>query len=521
MEITFFQLPLVHYSLYILGKDKIRTTFKRRKEVVGTLPESIIDDEWSTRCNLPDWDYLFPNGSVGYSCQFCPTNPNVFNVCFAQDGTDQIAVEELVNQPLVKDIGSAFTVIFRYKGEEEYDDEGDNDLNRTDDACYNGDNGESIGANAQNVSEDSASYNGDDYSADTESDKDSLSESEIDELMDSSWRFTYSALPPPTFSKCGKYFTTILNNGFNGVCILEILSDQDISNGDLDDLIAIQCKGSKKMVTGRCKMFAIHDKYAVTVIDIDSSHNYVVTIWRFDYNSKNEPQLKFFWSKKMIELFPSNSEPFDLIIGHEFTDSGKYITFLLADGFYFMLDIEARNCVYSGHLPTLLENPNASQNIMNITHHVLSNQMHFIFGFRNECLSVNPASNNTIECLIKLPTDQLITNVRFSNTKELLSLCTGPEGNVLIYSVTGDRQCNQLYNILDYGSTSTARHCDFSWTSEELLVSYQNGDYRIWQLPRRLKLKEIARIQILKLVRGCDIDQLLLPKSLKEYLFFR
>ncbi|XP_066921143.1 uncharacterized protein [Clytia hemisphaerica] len=472
--------------------DKKRVTFKRRGETVGSLPESIIDDQWSTRCTTSDWDYLFPNGSIGYSCSFCPTNPNIFNVCFGQAGNAQIHDEELVNQPIVKNIGIAFSVFYKYSGEDD-DNNGDNV-----------ESGEINGGGNPNDSDD----------GDNESDG-------SDELINSSWYFTYSSLPPPTFSKCGKYFTTILNNGSNGVRVLKILDGENLEDDKLVDLVAIACKGGNEIVTGRCKMFAIHDNYAATVVDIDSSHNYMITIWRFGYNSKNEPHIRFYWSKKIRELFTlDNNYVESFFINHEFTASGKYITFLLANGFYFTLDIEAKDCIYSGHLPTILDNPNAVQNITNITHYVFTNQMHFIFGFLNECLSINPASNN-IESLIKLPKDQIITHVRFSNTKELLSLCTGPEGNVFIYTFTNKHQFDQLYKINNFGSTSVARYCDFSWTSEELIVSYQNGDYRVWQFPRRLKLKEIARIQILKLVADSDIEQLLLPKSLKEYLFFR
>eukprot|EP00111_Clytia_hemisphaerica_P016001 TCONS_00047328-protein len=329
-------------------------------------------------------------------------------------------------------------------------------------------------------------------------------------------------LPLPRFSKCQRFFTVLKAKTIDGLKCIKMLEKDRLEDGkDASvETFVLPCKGEGFVTQNDVCMLAIGDLYAVTARR-NVHTNDTLVFWKVALKrwTKDEMYLKYYWTLEPNDYFSSSDFGASnrlQVIDYEFSSNGQCITLLMQNGFIFTVDIQRKHQVWQVYLP-----PGGDRMVKQLTLHPTLNAT-LVFAMKNECYSLDCSSKSQswdmIQSVIELPRDYIINYITFSQSRDLLSLCTGPEGDVFIYSVD-KHQYNQLFK-LEHDTVASAIHCDFSWTSEELLVSYGDADYRIWQLPKHLKLKKIARIQFLKLVRGCHINQLKLPNSLKEYLLF-
>lgn len=259
--------------------------------------------------------------------------------------------------------------------------------------------------------------------------------------------------------------------------------------------------------------------------------------------------------------------------------TGKQILLLLSDCTVFIVDLVAKKSVFQVNLLLMLTNIHDEEDelvggerrgiesnegcITSIAQHPCYGFKHIVFALNNRCYAFNSltssSSTRTIDSDEPTPLTHanpilLITpggdeqgrrgdkihHISFSKNGKYLSCCTGPtSGTVLIYDAQPPMHQNShsmsttpLYTLLytlNVGlnerdgplvSPLHALSSDFSWTSEELLVSYSTGESRVWQFPRFMNLMDITRIAILSLVPEEAIEELQLPKKLKKYLRF-
>lgn len=313
------------------------------------------------------------------------------------------------------------------------------------------------------------------------------------------------------------------------------------------------------------------------VVTITQAHLRLPTIsvwtlkWRRKGVDSTEPYLRHSWSSdfdKLINMkgqIRQDSFCVDYIFSNtrnnkaiEAEEGKPQIMFLLSDATVVLIDVQSKSCIMQENLKALFkvhDEDQEDQTIINISQHPTHGFKHVIFAVGCKCYALNcpyvmalsasslsPAHknydiNNTLfDSVIEIVDGvregvDRINHVSFSKNGKYLSCCTTICGDVYVYNVqqnsNGSLSYHLLYKLpavlsphLQHSPFLCALASDFSWTSEELLVAYSSSEMRVWQLPRSMSLKEITRNAICKFVPEEIINELHLPKDLKNYLHF-
>ena len=307
-------------------------------------------------------------------------------------------------------------------------------------------------------------------------------------------------------------------------------------------------------------MIGIDGQCVITITQAHSRPS-TLSVWKLGRRST----LIHSWSKNFDELIDKNRQVrqnsfcVDYIFSNTMStvtvEEGKQILFLLSDATVLLLDIQSKKCIMQENLKVLFkidenqQQQQQNQPILNITQHPTYGLKHVIFAVGCKCYVMNcfyhklkTSSSSNIykndkmfDPVIEILDKDIgnINHVSFSRNGKYLSCCTGPtSGKVFLYSVQQSNNGSLAYNLLyklpivmaptdlNHSQVLHALASDFSWTSEELVVSYSSSELRVWQLPRFMSLKEITRNAISTIVPEERIHELQLPKELKNYLHF-
>lgn len=114
-----------------------------------------------------------------------------------------------------------------------------------------------------------------------------------------------------------------------------------------------------------------------------------------------------------------------------------------------------------------------------------------------------------------------ITTMRLNQDYSLIAFGT-TDGQVIIHDAesfhhlyTIDSKSDDADTQLEVCSLAFAKSC------QEIAVGYNDGCVRIWQLPIKMNLQHLCRMEILQCVPEKIISKLPLPESLKAYLLFK
>ena len=294
----------------------------------------------------------------------------------------------------------------------------------------------------------------------------------------------------------------------------------------------------------------------------------IISVWKLNHKEafvlegekmKTNAILNHSWSKGILSIIYLPSQVNLVLVDYIFSNDSaneaegggggrKKMLILLSDATVFLLDIESKSCLLKVNLKLLInvkdEVRRGTRCITNIAQHPKYGFDHVVFALGSSCYALDCSSiiassspsaenNSQLDPILEIVDEDIkaIHHVSFSKNGKYLSCCTGPsQGKVLLYHTQqNDKGClsyQLLYRLpaidpLNLPSPPLhALASDFSWTSEELIVCYSSSDFRVWQLPRTMNLREIARNMILKLCPEKQIDKLKLPKILKDYLHF-
>lgn len=329
--------------------------------------------------------------------------------------------------------------------------------------------------------------------------------------------FTYSGVPFPTWSVCGNVVCCIGNNSHNAVALLGYYYDEDYEK--TFETIEVKCQNGN--LSGRMKLISVHLEYAVTSTDMTLSGNLddlYSSIWKVQ--TDNRLTLKHAWRKRFVDMFGWNQElDIDIyVICCHFSTDGGNVAFLMSNAHFFVLDLVAQSTIFEGNFRELVGVQ--SGNVANFFYHPSFRSRFLSFGLQCKCYSLD-ITTRRINCIINYEEPIIVSYTSYSKDGEFFSTCTLPLGIVFIHS-TKERYL-LLYKLNAYPNLANplkVNCCDFSSSSDEVAVTYNNGDIRIWQLPRLLNLKLLCRICILRFVNGDDINCLSLPKKLKDFLRF-
>jgi len=191
---------------------------------------------------------------------------------------------------------------------------------------------------------------------------DGYSEEESDEDANDDYdciynSYTYSAIPHPSFSKCGNFITAISNSGQKGVQLVGFSSPSLSSDTHIvDDVCPVTLKTSGRgNISGRMKVICIDDEYAVTVTDVQYSQqfgSYEMIVWRVLY-IEEQLALKYVWSKRLSSIIITPDFPFGVsLISCNFSPDGQHVSFLLSNLTFFIVDIQTKSC---GHIQDLCQ----------------------------------------------------------------------------------------------------------------------------------------------------------------------
>lgn len=115
-----------------------------------------------------------------------------------------------------------------------------------------------------------------------------------------------------------------------------------------------------------------------------------------------------------------------------------------------------------------------------------------------------------------------LTSMAYTLDHSLLAFGT-TEGDVIVYETESYIQLYKLNpnDAVDEGYFLKVCSIAFSKSCQELAVGYDDGIVRLWQLPVKMNLQHICRLEIIQLVPEYMIDRLPLPESLRAYLMFK
>ena len=331
--------------------------------------------------------------------------------------------------------------------------------------------------------------------------------------------FTYAVQPSPTFSQCGNVFCAVMNS-FHGQ-LLVIGYDIEDDNKYFD---AVPLSFTGGNLCGKTLFASVNHDYAVTLTNMKMQNDLDIcnfAVWKV----KENIIFKHRGMKKVADIV-GHSVLGMFLCDASFSPDSKYFGLLISNDYFLLVNIFTKNCERINKLGALLECSVKS----------------FCFDpkFRHEIIAIASEDNVYIvdvivddfaPITISIPTQEQISGVKhvtFSKDGNSLGICAG-NGNALIYSshkhyclihVLCPSGCREavpnVFNLVNLCANRIA----FSSSSEEVCIAYNNGYVCVWQLPRKLKLKDICRLKILCLYPMDFIESLDIPKKLKGFLKF-
>lgn len=353
--------------------------------------------------------------------------------------------------------------------------------------------------------------------------------------------FTYSPVPYPAFSSCGNFICSVMNGYQGNLSLIGYYNEDEFKQFDTVDLT---CRGGN--LSGKTSCCLIGDKHALTVTDtIVTDGNFLkceLTVWKI---VSRDLSLKHYWTRTMYgimsELLDSevNFQFRELLITEcLFSPDLRYIGMLLSSTcpLFILIGIEEKTANIFINLRSLIEatrDPNAT--FPSFCFHPIFRNRFIAFSCKSKCYLADIYNPESYRCIVSLVDDKYsdqvtpINHVTYSKNGEYFSVSTGSSTGSTVCVYSTKRMYTLLYRLtpdlssnMPVNSSLTRANCsNFSPTSEELVVAYGDGAIRVWQLPRRLNLKELCRTRCLCLYERHFLEQdSRIPKQLKNYLFF-
>lgn len=364
--------------------------------------------------------------------------------------------------------------------------------------------------------------------------------------------FTYSPVPCPAFSSCGNFICSVMNGYQGNLSIVGYNYDNDDEDEYKQyDTVALKCHGGN--LSGKTFCCLIGDRHALSVTDKKQLNrgggggdflHCELTVWKV---VSRDLSLKRYWSRTLFRIFNELLDDDDdfllsgaLHISECFFSSDKQnIGILFSNALFLLIGIEEKAGVLFVDLKSLLKvTPGNSVSFPSFCFHPLFRSRFVAFACTNKCyLTDIYRPESSYQSIVSIFSESdgspgTVNHVTYSCNGEYFSVCTGRSTGSCVYVYRTKNSYTLLFRLSPPDSSTNvvgadvsllkASNCSqFSPTSEELIAAYSDGAVRVWQLPRRLNLKELCRIRCLCLFERSLLEHdSRIPKRLKNYLFF-
>ena len=180
---------------------------------------------------------LFHVEMTALSCSFSPRDSTFLHVSYAY--ATQLENNNFVGSSLIRDVASIFSVSLTILQDNEEDDD-ESSLSERD--------MDSLSSTLDDAQLSCSMRGGKDLDQTTDSShhqENELSSNRVhtNSLVENEFVFSYSALPRPRFTRCGRFMTCIANNGFDHITLTELnrLEDEDDDyDGQLAEAVVLK-----------------------------------------------------------------------------------------------------------------------------------------------------------------------------------------------------------------------------------------------------------------------------------------
>ena len=382
--------------------------------------------------------------------------------------------------------------------------------------------------NASN-SDDSSEENSVNYDGDDDDDDEISSINDFSLLQCNRWQswFSYALYLSPKFSTCGNIYSAAINSGVDGLTLLG-------AKNLWEDSFA-ECKILNKSLSGNLcgKVLACLESNNIFLVLINyKMRNNLADCSLLYFKLKDDMSLRFVNSTSIKDLL----KPYEPFLNHwEISPNLRNVLMVLYDGSFFIVDLQSMKSLFYGNIPTIFSGFSKERDYVNVIFHKNYKERCVIISHNNSVNSYDWKS----KCDISLhkfedQTENYIKNLSMAMNKALLAVSTY-KGNVYVFDITTtDLKLlyvlsftphllpQKLLNRVVNNSCNYVFSANFTISSEELIVCYYSRLVMIWQLPKRLNLKEICRLKVRTLWSKDVIEEFSnIPNVLKNYLLFK
>ena len=378
------------------------------------------------------------------------------------------------------------------------------------------------------IEEDSVYHDSDDSDDDDDDD-------EVSSINDFSLRqckglqswFSYALYLSPKFSTCGNIYSAAINSGVDGLTLL--------GAKNLWENSFAECKILNKSLSGNLcgKVLACLESNNIFLVLINyKMRNNLADCSLLYFKLKDDMSLRFINSVTIKDLL----KPYEPFLNHwEISPNLRNVLMILYDGSFFIIDLQSMKSSFYGNISTIFSGFSKERDYVNVIFHKNYKERCVIISHNNSVSSYDWKSKRDI-CLHKFEdqTENYIKNLSMAMNQALLAVSTY-NGNVytfditttdlkLLYilSFTPNLLPQKLLNRVINNSRNYVFSANFTISSEELIVCYYSRLVMIWQLPKRLCLKEICRLKVRTLWSKDVIEEFSnIPNVLKDYLLFK
>lgn len=345
----------------------------------------------------------------------------------------------------------------------------------------------------------------------------SVWDTQHDECEHNGVLFTYAVQPSPTFSQCGNIYCAVMNSSHEQISFVGYDDEEDDKYFESAPLTFLGGNLCGKSLCAR-----VNENVAVTITNMKMQNDLDVcnfSVW------KVKPDLRFrhIWTKKVDEVIGCSGMRLYLLDA-AFSPDSKCFGMLMTNDWFILVNVHTRLREVYMNLGAMLNcavklftfDPKFGHGIIAVT-------------TPRGVYVVNIFKDGGEAMAIEMPSEEGgVINANFSKDGKLFAITLG-NGSTLIYTTRSRYMITHVLcpsNCKDTFPTSfdfenvSANCVSFSSSSEEVTVAYSNGHVCIWQLPRRLSLKEICRMEVLCLYPMDLIDAMDIPQKLKRFLKF-
>ena len=341
-----------------------------------------------------------------------------------------------------------------------------------------------------------------------------------------SW-FSYALYLSPKFSTCGNIYSATINSGVDG---LTLLGAKNLWKNSF-----AECKILNKSFSGNLcgKVLACLESNNIFLVLINyKMRNNLADCSLLYFKLKDDMSLRFIISISIKDLL----KPYEPFLNHwEISPNLRNVLMVLYDGSFFIVDLQSMKSLFYGNISTIFSGFSKERDYVNVIFHKNYKERCVIIS-HNNCVNSYDWKNKRDISLHKFEdqTENYIKHLSMSMNQVLLAVSTY-NGNVYVFDTnTNDLKLfyvlnftpnllpQKLVNRVMNNSRNYVFSANFTMSSEELIVCYYSRLVMIWQLPKRLSLKDICRLKIRTLWSKYMIEEFFnIPNVLKDFLLFK